>query len=305
MSHFSVLVTGDNVDEQLAPFREFEQTGSDDRYVREISILAEVKEYYQRDVEDAREKMEKIEDFPDYLKDRNYGSVVKKGQSVDTSQEEFKYGWIVVDGNNRVVDVVKRTNPDAKWDYFEIGGLWRGFFPLKSGVATEGNGEGQPGVSDQCRKSEIDIAKARHNHVVTARKRWQKFSRAIRGETWTSWSELAQTPEFRQDPRACREYYLSQPPVARLKQLHSKDELWFDLDEFHGITKEEYLENAIREALATYAYVMDGQWHSHGEMGLWGLSIDHIPQREWNRRFCEMFDTLPDDTMLTLVDCHI
>jgi hypothetical protein len=34
MSHFTVMVIGNDVDEQLAPFHEFECTGQDDQYSR-------------------------------------------------------------------------------------------------------------------------------------------------------------------------------------------------------------------------------------------------------------------------------
>ena len=34
MSHYSVLVIGENVEEQLAPFHEFECTGDDNEYVQ-------------------------------------------------------------------------------------------------------------------------------------------------------------------------------------------------------------------------------------------------------------------------------
>src|SRR5271167_4430608 len=48
MSHFSVLVIGGNVEEQLAPYHEFESTGDDNQYVKEIDqteeALAQFKE---------------------------------------------------------------------------------------------------------------------------------------------------------------------------------------------------------------------------------------------------------------------
>lgn len=38
MSHFSVMVIGDDIEKQLAPYHEFECTGEDDQYVQEIDI---------------------------------------------------------------------------------------------------------------------------------------------------------------------------------------------------------------------------------------------------------------------------
>jgi hypothetical protein len=37
MSHFTVMVIGDNVDEQMAPYHEFECTGDDNEYVQDTT----------------------------------------------------------------------------------------------------------------------------------------------------------------------------------------------------------------------------------------------------------------------------
>lgn len=50
MSHFSVLVVGDNVEVQLAPYHEFECTGRDDQYVQEIDETEEARAEYATDI---------------------------------------------------------------------------------------------------------------------------------------------------------------------------------------------------------------------------------------------------------------
>lgn len=47
MSHFAVLVIGENVDEQLAPFHEFECTGTDDQFVQTIDVTEESREEFE------------------------------------------------------------------------------------------------------------------------------------------------------------------------------------------------------------------------------------------------------------------
>ena len=47
MSHFTVLVIGDKVEEQLAPYHEFECTGYNDEYVQDIDITEEAKKEYE------------------------------------------------------------------------------------------------------------------------------------------------------------------------------------------------------------------------------------------------------------------
>src|SRR5271157_3306639 len=49
MSHFSVLVIGNNVEEQLAPYHEFESTGDDNQYVKEIDQTEEARKQFATD----------------------------------------------------------------------------------------------------------------------------------------------------------------------------------------------------------------------------------------------------------------
>lgn len=48
----------------------------------------------------------------------------------------------------------------------------------------------------------------------------------------------------------------------------------------------------------------DGEWHQHGEMGWFG-STEEKTEEEWNREFMDYVKTLPGDTLITAVDCHI
>lgn len=47
MSHFSVMVIGPNIEQQLAPYHEFECTGTDDQYVQDIDETAEQLEAFK------------------------------------------------------------------------------------------------------------------------------------------------------------------------------------------------------------------------------------------------------------------
>ena len=40
-------------------------------------------------------------------------------------------------------------------------------------------------------------------------------------------------------------------------------------------------------------------------MGWWGMASNEEDKDTWAERFYEMFNELPDDTVLTAVDCHI
>ena len=80
---------------------------------------------------------------------------------------------------------------------------------------------------------------------------------------------------------------------------------WGDATELQ-VTRESYIEDARDQAISTYAYVRDGEWYAPGEMGWWGVSTDgEKDKRRFVKEFNKMLDDLPDDTLLTIVDCHI
>lgn len=60
--------------------------------------------------------------------------------------------------------------------------------------------------------------------------------------------------------------------------------------------------------LCTYAVLTaDGQWHSPGEMGWWGISSETEDEYDkWKREFADRFLLNADPELeLTIVDCHI
>lgn len=48
MSHFDVLVIGEDVEKQLAPFHEFECTGVNDEFVQNIDITDKVRDDFSK-----------------------------------------------------------------------------------------------------------------------------------------------------------------------------------------------------------------------------------------------------------------
>ena len=66
-------------------------------------------------------------------------------------------------------------------------------------------------------------------------------------------------------------------------------------------TKEKYIEDSSR--FSTYALVKEGEWYAKGEMGWWAVSSNE--DENWSEEFGKMIKSLPEDTLLTLVDCHI
>ena len=53
-----------------------------------------------------------------------------------------------------------------------------------------------------------------------------------------------------------------------------------------------------------FAYVKDGQWIARAKMGWWASTSNEKNYGTWVADFAKLFDSLPDDTRITAVDCH-
>jgi len=123
MSHFTVLVIGNNPENQLAPYHEFETTGVNDQYVQDVDRTEEV----QAQITKFGNLQEGLEYFG--IED----NVVSDETDLDISKKH-KYGYaIVIDG--KLIKAVKRTNPNRKWDWYQLGGRWSGLERMRAEVA--------------------------------------------------------------------------------------------------------------------------------------------------------------------------
>ena len=62
--------------------------------------------------------------------------------------------------------------------------------------------------------------------------------------------------------------------------------------------------NKIRyQTFGTYAILKDGEWMQKGEMGRFGC--DSNVNGDWETQWFEIFNAIPDDHWIVVVDCHI
>lgn len=227
-------------------------------------------------------------------------------------KEEHKYGHVLLDANGEAIAAIDRTNPNKKWDWYSIGGRWQGFLHLKQGAA--GIELGEPGAfgphddtdplrhTSQCLKRDIDFNSMREKSGAKAAELWEKAHRITDGAAWRSWEEIVK--ESKEDYKLARETYWAQGPVNALRETRDP-EFVFDIDDSLAGPKDAFIAAARDRAISTFALVMDGRWTAKGEMGWFGCSTEETPHAEWNRRMNELLDSLPDDTLITIVDCHI
>jgi hypothetical protein len=321
MSHFTVLVIGPDVEKQLQPYHEYECTGIEDEYVVDVNKNDEVNEYLNRELFVGISKSSGETDYQ-YYEDRANETLVDfkkmtqleyfilKGMSQEEIDQEIMgyHGFHKEDGN-----WIRRTNPNAKWDWWVVGGRWSGFFKLKE------NKEGilgrrslvdpsnpEENTADVAYKGDIDFDYLRDKAEQRAIKEIDLVLEAVKdtpeAESWESVRERIKNIDD------ARNFYNNQERILAFKNMVKNHEDVFgyfaDYDDYN-YTREEFIKNERNRAITTYAYVKDSVWYGKGDMGWWGMSDDKVTQEEWNEHFNQMIDSLPDDTPLTLVDAHI
>lgn len=388
MSHFSVIVIGDNVEDQLQPYHEFECTGNRDQYVKEIDIIDEARTSYQntkvtqlvnlegayfspyddqfyrdptseekskmgsmlgsgysngvsftsKDWEDGGgyrakirfipENMTEIEvpvseiqDFSEWVTEEYGYNLLEETETPDLDGDD-KYGYARVNSEGYVTSVINITNPNKKWDWYQIGGRWAGFFKFKPefkqehaqsipnfswGWDAESINEKSSGFVDSGLKKHIDFNAMRQDAANKASAKYDKMM-LVFGDApkAVSWAEIASDYISGKDNNRQKylDLYNAQERVQKLKNSDVEGVIW-EKSEDYNISKEEYIQNAWNRAISSYAIVYNGEWYQKGTMGWFGFSSDEMSQEEWNNKVTELIDSLTDDTRLTMVDCHI
>ena len=130
MSHFSVLVftkgcpSQEQLSDILMPWHEFECTGHDNQYVQDIDKTDEAREEYE-----SRVPTKDHETFAEWAHGWYGSPIIKQGETVG---EDCKYGYILTNGDGDVLKIIDRTNPNAKWDWWQIGGRYANKFSMKN-----------------------------------------------------------------------------------------------------------------------------------------------------------------------------
>jgi hypothetical protein len=267
MSHFTVLVIGEDPEKQLAPFHEFECTGIDDEYVQDIDVTAEA-----------------LVEGLDYhgLEDRT----VTSESEIDKSGPH-KYGYAIVQ-NGELVKAVNRTNPNRKWDWYSLGGRWRGQLKLKTGKEV-----------DQARKGDVDFWLMRETAAQEAALEYDRFHAVLSGRECPKWDEIRE--RHGEDIDAARKEYNSHSVIKDMYDARFIF-IWDGPEEFL-VSREEFMQAARNNAVSTFAVIKDGKWYERGQMGWFGFVSDE--KDNWNEEFFKLLDGLPDDTLLSVYDCHI
>lgn len=246
-----------------------------------------------------------------------------------TDEEDHHYSRLHYDAEADRAYSWSTYNPDSKWDWYQIGGRWSYYFPVKADVTTSQfyreliHGSGWPRNEVPLKewhceggpKKFLDLAKLRDDKGQEAADEYDKFKAfAADYPAARAWSEFV--AEFEDMPNGkekwavrdrVREVYRTQPLMAAMHDHPDYRFMWDCPVMKFAPTREEYIEKARNDAVPGYAMLtLENEWVAPGEMGMFGFSSD-TPEgmAEFKRHANEYIDNLDEDVILVAVDLHI
>jgi hypothetical protein len=230
-------------------------------------------DFMQKDVEveaseveqEARRLLAEAEQRSDDTLAEKYRQLIADGEYQRVVQEWHGGSWD--DAGN----LYYLSNPDAKWDWYQIGGRWTGYFKLKPGA--EGELGKQSLLGSPSEVGTADVAKVKDID-------WDGMRAELRAQAEKSWD-------------------------AYVTKLNSGEQFhpYFQFGVREGMAKDEFL--AKQSSISTFAFLHDDEWIEHGSMGWWAIVTDEKPQAEWDEQFQNIINSLDPEDEVTVVDCHI
>lgn len=305
MSHFTVMVINsegvNDVNEQLAPFNENLRIPiSRGREVSQEDVNIFI-DYYQKQPEVSVEELYKL-------------------HGLDWNGNEWKF-----EDGKFMEYFTYSSNP--KWDWYQIGGRWCGFLKVKDASETpeinpsliyQMDEEGKKHVKDKMAQNVADQA---FNHEIL----WADMMSEGYNRGCTIYDKVAKEVGLKNDrikqPKLswkhcidkydrdiARKLYNSQETVKALNSENLKQDLGYfpEIKDFN-CTREEYANKRANQAISTFAVLKDGEWYERGQMGWWGISTETDEEGDnWDSNFYNNFiKDLPENALITIVDCHI
>lgn len=69
---------------------------------------------------------------------------------------------------------------------------------------------------------------------------------------------------------------------------------------------EAYVDEVDWKDSTPFAFITpNGEWHEKGEMGWWAIVTNEKEKKDWETEFKEFIDSLDENIMVSVVDCHI
>lgn len=290
MSHFTVLVVtkeDESLDDVMAPFQENNMGDCPQEFME----FEDKEDEFKSDWKNGKTKAVKLPDGTYCLpcdrrfevKEEKTGfNTHKAPDNLTTEKVSFKKlyknfkqfckDWHGHDGRDKLEGRYGYwQNPQSKWDWYQVGGRWAGYFLLKPGCV------GDPGE----RSALSDEGEIPHNKASSCRKGdvdWETMERAQKAGLEKNWEEAQSV-------------------------IKDKVALSYHYGIKEGMTKEQYMNEHM--GIHTFAILMDGVWHESGEMGWWAVVRNEKDGDKWRNETQSLLDAIAESATISIVDCHI
>jgi len=220
----------------------------------------------------------------------------------------------------------RMTNPNAKWDWWEVGGRWGGQLLAKK---PEEAFKGEAGImGSQFDEKGFDGMCVSNLDLEAMRK--QKADRALNGiissinEKGLSYDEALklwlnyidnkksiekQWDDLPEDDRPAYRNWITEQgegnAVFDARESGILDAWGCWGESLPDTVRDPIAYAAARPALTCWAYLEDGVWNEKGSMGWFGMSSDNKDAAEWEDAITKRIEGLPDSYWVVMVDCHI
>jgi hypothetical protein len=267
--HFAIMVIGNNPDEILAPY---------DEGIEVTSCIP------------LREKDK--QDFLKYYKEKHPD---KQDKSFEELYELFGNDWNANswDKNFKGEWVeISTCNPYGKWDWYVFGGRFENLYILKEGTDPE-----------FITKKDIDVEAMQQKAIEFYTPLYDFITKENLSNKNKEDYINKNTVYKEEDLKIRRELfnkYKKQTIVKRfLKWNNERNTFTYeDLDLFVK-DKEKALEKMKKRSITPYGYVSKFGWVEKYDKNLFK------PEETWEDHFTKLFESLDDNTVITIADCHI
>lgn len=265
----------------------------DGTYSSRIRDLGMFIQWHQKDVP-CTEVFE-LQQFINWYNEKVTPTVLT-GEKPDESWTE----WIELDADGKVVDYFTTTNPNPKYDWYEIGGRWKNMLLRLDGRKV-----------DSCPIGELDFETEINRLKTEANRVYDYFEKCIgdASRTWRSWADVW-SDESIESVNDKRNFYHNQDAILLMK-ANDTDNLFcifgHEFDEFL-VSREEFLAKKSANPFGTYCFLDAtsgdeiGDW-TGSECGMFGLDIRK--EEDWENKNQALLKSFPSDYIITIVDCHI
>lgn len=247
--------------------------------------------------------------------------------------DENRHDYLHYDAEKDQAYTWSTYNPNAKWDWYQIGGRWSGYFPIVPDFTAEAarllihgkrswtnqDETPDPWAVDGGPKGLLDLEHLRNKKGLEAQVEYDEYHALVEGLPealpFRVFSEDAQAAAALTNNRAeqtaiwdrARELYNEQERVRAAKNSERFKWSFGCLIEQFSVSREFYVEKARNEAVPGFALLTTtGEWVAPGEMGWFGMSTNSEEDTAMFKAKANGYiDGLSDDTLLIAVDLHI